>query len=92
MVCCARRIVAATRSRVTRSGTRRSATWVVTWMTLSSLPIRSIAKSLVPVSSARISVWPECWTPAAASASLLTGAVTMPSISPAWQSRTPRSM
>ena len=32
-----------TRSRVTRSGTRRSATWVVTWMTFSSLPIRSIA-------------------------------------------------
>ncbi len=65
---------------------------MVTWMTLSSLPIRSIAKSFVSVSRARISVCPECWTPAAASASLLTGAVTMPSIAPAWQSRTPVSM
>ncbi len=58
MVCCASRMTRPTRSRVTRSGTRRSATWVVTWMTLSSLPIRSIAKSFVSVSRARISVWP----------------------------------
>jgi hypothetical protein len=81
-----------TRSRVTRSGTRRRATWVVTWITRSSLPISSIAKSFVAVSRARISVWPECCTPAAASASLFTGAVTIASIFPAWQSRTPASM
>ena len=88
----ASRIVRSTRSRVTSSGTRRSATWVVTWMTFSSLPMRSMAKSRVSVSWARISVWPECWTPAAASASLLTGAVTIAWISPALASVMARSM
>jgi hypothetical protein len=92
MVCCARRITRRTRSCVQRSGTRRRATWVVTWITLSSRPMSSMAKSFVSDSFARISVWPECWTPAAASASLLTGAVTMPSMSPAWQSLTARSI
>jgi len=54
--------------------------------------MRSMAKSAVPESLARISVWPECWIPAAASASLLMGAVTRPSTSPDWQSFTPVSM
>ena len=88
----ASRIVVSTRSRVTRSGTRRSATWVVTWMTFSSSPISSIAKSRVfgqlrPGSP----VWPECWTPAAASASLLTGAVTIASIVARLGQRAPRA-
>ena len=39
-----------------------------------------MAYAFVPVSSARISVCPEWRTPAAASASLLTGAVTIPAI------------
>ena len=54
--------------------------------------MRSMAYALVPVSSARISVCPEWRTPAAASASLLTGAVTIPAIAPSWERRTPRSM
>ncbi len=61
-------------------------------MTLSWSPMRSMAKSVVLESLARISVWPECGTPAAASPSLLTGAVTIPSISRDWQSLTPVSM
>ena len=92
MVCWARRTTRSTRSRVTRSGTRLSATWVVTWITRRSGPINSMAKSRVPESRARISVCPVCSRPAAASASLLMGAVTMPSSWPAWQSVTAVSM
>ena len=54
--------------------------------------MRSIAKSVVPERRARISVWPVWGWPAAASASLLMGAVTMPSRAPDWQSRTAVSM
>ena len=51
-----------------------------------------MAKSRVSVSRARISVCLECCTPAAASASLLTGAVTIAWISPALASVTAPSM
>ena len=65
---------------------------MVTWITRSSSPIKSIATSRAPERLARISVCPEWGTPAAASASLLTGAVTIPSTAPSFARSTAVSM
>ncbi len=54
----ASRIVVSTRSVVTRSSTCRMPMWVVTCTTRSLCAVSIIAKSRVPVRSARISVCP----------------------------------
>ena len=62
--------------RVMASGTVRSDRWMVTRATRSAPPTNSMATSDTPATSASISVWPGQGWPAAASDSLLRGAVT----------------
>ncbi|TKB69567.1 MAG: hypothetical protein E8D47_00040 [Nitrospira sp.] len=67
---------------VRSDGKSLMATWVVTNMIRSGPPIIIMPESCVLVRSANSSVWPGKWQPAMLIASLLIGAVTMPSIQP----------
>ena len=93
----AMRIVCSTESKLTRSTARRSATWMLTSTTRSSslASIMRTGGALPPsgvASACSISVWPGWWMPAAASASLCSGAVTIAAASPASSSRAAVSM
>ena len=88
----AMRIVSSTASKVTASIALRSDRWIVT-STVRSSSLASIMRTggAWPPCAARacsISVWPGYGTPAAASASLWIGAVTIPPACPCCTSRT----
>ena len=78
-----RRTTRTTSSARTASGTDRKDRWIVTSATRSPPPTNNIATSSDPAASASISVWPGHGWPAAASDSLLSGAVTRASTRPA---------
>ena len=88
----AMRIVSSTASNVTASIALFSDWWIVTSTTRSSSLASIMRTGMPPASACSISVWPGYGTPAAASAALWIGAVTMALPSPRCTARTAASM